>query len=146
MSRSPDDGLRAELHSHLRAGWHWQAVETGGTGLGIPDSNFCGPGGAEGWVECKATEAWSLSLRTEQVGWLCRRAHVGGRVWIATRRRHDGGVIRGAAVDELWLHWGGWARELEAGGLRAVEPAGVWSGGPSGWDWSGVAEVLVSRG
>ncbi len=140
----PDDGLRSIFHTQLRAGFHWQAIESGLTGGGIPDSNFCAEGGLEGWVEHKATKEWAVTLIPEQVGWLVTRARRGGRVFIAVRRRCTAGVRR-VAADELWLLRGSYAAEAKRGGLRGLPPAavlGVWSGGPSCWSWEEVAYHL----
>lgn len=142
---STDGGLRKEFRKHLPA-FHWQSVETGGTGQGVPDSNFCAPGGIEGWVEYKQTDGYAVTLLPEQVGWLSRRARMGGRVWIAVRRWHNGGPKRGPAVDELYLFPGGLAVAAKLGGLRAptvAQRASAWAGGPGGWDWLAVAARLT---
>lgn len=139
-----DGGLRPLFHDRLRAGFHWQAIETGGTGQGIPDSNFCCATG-EGWVEYKWTDGWDVRLKPEQVAWHVKRWLRGGRTWIAVRRQAAAGPRRGAAVDELWMFEGRWARELRAGGLRsnAAPLLGRWSGGPALWDWAAVRRLLA---
>lgn len=145
-----DGGLRQLFRNHLRRGFHWQSVETVLVSQGVPDSNYCcraddghGPG-REGWVEYKQTTGWAVTLRTEQIGWLTRRALTGGRVFIAVRRQNEGGPRRGASVDELWLLDGGRARELKAAGLRStVGVLGVWRYGPEGWDWEAVRALLL---
>lgn len=143
---SVDGGLRTLFREKLREGFHWQSIETGGTGRGIPDSNYCCDG-IEGWVEFKQTEGWAVTLRPEQIGWLVTRSMRGGRVFIAVRRQHDGGVRRGESVDELWLLRGAAARELRTQGLQGgVGVLGVWSGGPAGWDWQGVRARLLGAG
>lgn len=140
-----DGGLRDLFRTKLRQGFHWQAVETGGTGLGIPDSNFCCDF-TEGWIEYKQTEGWSVGLRPEQIGWIHRRWRAGGKVWVATRRWHDGGPRRGDPVDQLWITPGGVVRELGSGGLRAVEEdSTVLEGGPSRWDWERVRGLLLAE-
>lgn len=139
-----DGGLRQLFHARLREGIHWQAIETGGTGRGIPDSNYC-CGGVEGWVEYKQTSAWSVGMRPEQVGWHLTRAQRGGRTFVAVRRQHDGGVRRGAAVDELWLFQGTAVSSLARSGLLSDDGLlGRWSGGPSQWDWVQVRDLLIS--
>lgn len=139
-----DGGLRGLFRERLRRGVHWQSVETGGTGRGIPDSNFCILGGLEGWIEFKQTSGWAVTLSPEQAGWHLLRWRHGGTTLIGTRRRHDGGPRKGDPVDELWLHEGRWARELRRDGLRSSDAValGVWSGGPGRWDWEGVREAL----
>jgi hypothetical protein len=125
---------------------HWQAIETGGTGRGIPDSNFCHDG-IEGWIEFKAATAWAVDIRPEQIGWIHRRARAGGRVWIAVRRRHAGGPRLGLAVDELWLIHGKHIREIARTGLwmSADLVAGRWPGGPGRWPWADVWTTLAGR-
>lgn len=149
-----DDGMRPLFRKHIPH-FHWQSIETGGTGQGIPDSNFCAPPltplgpGFEGWIEYKATEHWSVDLLPEQIGWLMRRARTGGRVWIAVRRRHDGGPRLGPPVDELYVFPGALAKVAKAGGgLRAPDVQRAtrrWQGGPLRWDWRAVAALLRTR-
>lgn len=131
-----DGDLRAIFRRRLPQ-FDWQSIETGSTGRGIPDSNYCHEG-REGWVEFKAAKAWAVGLRPEQCGWILRRVRHGGRVWIAVRRKDD----------ELWLVFGEWATELKANGLRGLQGASeedVWSfnGGPSKWDWYQIASLLT---
>lgn len=142
-----DGGLRQLFRERL-LGFDWVSIESGTTGSGIPDSNYCRDG-AEGWVEYKQTSGWTVPLRPEQVGWLARRARAGGRVWVAVRQQAPAGPRR-AAMDALWLIPGRHARQARELGLRGQEPAhgglaaGVWYNGPSGWDWAAVARLLVA--
>lgn len=139
-----DGGLRPLFRERLVRGFQWTSVETGATVAGVPDAEFCAEGGVQGWVEFKATDAWSVWLRTKQISWHTERYLRGGWSVIATRRRHEGGPRRGPPVDELWLHAGRWAARLRAEGLRGDIPAlGVWEGGPSRWDWEGVRAALL---
>lgn len=110
---------------------HWVSIETGGTGRGIPDSNACYQG-TEWWVEFKLTSGWAVNLRPEQIGWLLQRTRVGGRTFVAVRRR----------VDELWLFLGSSARELKDGGLRSTPSLGHWPGGPGSWDWNRILQLF----
>lgn len=138
-----DGGLRGLFREKLRAGWHWQSIETGGTGRGVPDSNFC-VNGREGWIEFKRTEGWSVELRPEQISWLLERSARGGKCFVAVRRQNQGGPRRGAAADELWLWSGSLARVLRIDGLRVEEaPLYRGEGGPSSWDWTKIAEELT---
>lgn len=138
-----DGELRPIFRNRLRRGIHWQSVETGGTGLGIPDSNLCMTEGREGWMEFKQTEAWSVGLSTEQVGWHLRRCAMGGRTWIAVRRWHTGGPKKGPPVDELWLYRGDAASVLRSEGLKTDDGLlGRWHGGPARWDWDAVRGTL----
>lgn len=139
-----DDGLRALLHSHLPQ-VHWQAIEVGLVGRGVPDTNGCHQG-AEFWIECKSTDYWSINLEPEQVGWLLRRHRAGGRTFVAVRRRFAARP-RSPACDELWLCRGSAARELKDAGLDGAPPGAVlgrWHRGPKSWDWPSVLDLLVA--
>lgn len=142
---STDGDLRSILRQRLRE-FHWQSIEVGATGMGVPDANFCGCG-VEGWIELKQTPSRSVTLRPHQVAWLERRARAGGHVLIGVRRRHDGGPRRGGAVDELWILDGGDASRCLSGGLQdgADYVLGCWSGGPSKWNWDSVRRILLRQ-
>lgn len=147
---SVDDGLRKIFRDQLRAGVQWTSIETGGTGQGIPDSEFCAAGGAQGWVEFKWTDGWAVTLEAEQIAWHTVRALRGGRSFIAVRRHTTAGPRKGKAVDELWLLPGWAAKDVKVGGLKwALEHAdmglllGRWAGGPARWDWAAVRRLLV---
>lgn len=156
-----DGGLSDEFRKRL-PGFHLQRVETGGTGRGIPDTNYActvhetvnsvprGALGVEGWIEFKTTDGWVLGLRPEQVGWISRRAHMGCRVWVAVRRRAAAGKRRGAACDELWMVPGREVILVQERGLKGLDTKDgevfgirVWRGGPSRWDWNAVGLLLV---
>lgn len=77
------------------------AIESPGTGLGIPDVNFIG-----GWMECKWMRYWPKSADTrpvkfphplskEQQVWLWRREHYGGTALVV------------AQVSRSWFFWSG---------------------------------------
>ena len=145
-----DDGnLRPLFRQRLREGFHWVSVETGGTGRGIPDSEYCArrPDGTSvsGWIEYKQTTGWNVTLRPEQVAWHRVRWERGGRSLVAVRRWPEAGVRR-AAADELWIFEGRWAPDLREGGLRSGIPAlYIGEGGPSQWDWDLIRCVLLGR-
>jgi hypothetical protein len=145
-----DGGLRPLFRQYLTPmGFDWVSVESGTTGGGIPDSNYCArvaPGeGAEGWIEYKQTTGWAVTLRPEQIGWIARRVRHGGRVHVAVRQRAPAGPLR-TARDVLWLIPGRHAVRAREEGLRAAWRVGVdvhrWEGGPSAWDWRAIAATL----
>lgn len=143
--RAPDDGLRALFRAHLPA-VHWTTVESGALAPGTPDSEGC-HGGVSFWVEYKATDAWRVALRPEQVGWHLRRARAGGRSLIAVRRRHPGGPRLGAPADELWLLSGRAAallteHRLDSPALEGLRLS-VMDGGPARWSWARTLDVLT---
>jgi hypothetical protein len=126
-----DGGLRKLFRERLRD-FHWQSVETGGVGRGVPDANYCHDG-REGWVEFKTAQASAVRVRPEQVAWALRRVRAGGLVTFAVRRRDD----------ELWLVDGADAYLLRAAGLAAVKPLLRCGNGPKRWDWAAVRVVLL---
>ena len=132
-----DGGLRKMFHIKLKH-FHWQAIESGLMGSGIPDSNYCGDG-AHGWIEFKLTRGWTVGLRPEQIGWLLRRTRAGGITFIAIRQQ-----IR--TDDVLWLFPGRMARELKESGLKAFpDHPGRWHGGPGRWDWLKINYLLRQK-
>ena len=135
-----DGGLREIQRSHL-SDFHWQAVETGGTGLGIPDMNYC-VDGMEGWIENKGTSGWTVDLRPEQRGWINRRIRHGGRVYCMVRRRVDAGPRRGPAADEVYLLGG-----PRLGDVVSLRDCSEWllytgRGGPGKWGWYEIGDIL----
>jgi hypothetical protein len=131
-SRAPrDGGLPALVRKNIPSA-QWTFIESASTGSGIPDAEFCFENGIQGWLELKATGAWSVRFRPEQPGWLMRRSRLGGRAYILVRR----------AQVELWLVRGADAGVLQSQGLRAVEPAFRTVGGPGAWDWRGLEAAL----
>lgn len=137
------DGRLSELFRARMNLWHWQRVETAGTGLGIPDLNYC-YASHEGWLELKQCDGWQCGLRPEQAAWIGRRIRAGGNVHIAVRRKHDGGPRRGEGVDELYLFCGCKAQQLIVSKLMIVLPRGMWSGGPAKWNWGAVSKALMT--
>jgi hypothetical protein len=140
-----DGDLRPLFRKHLPY-FHWTSIESGGTVSGIPDSSYCSRG-VEGFIEFKVTDGYAVTLNPYQIGWICARVRHGGRVWIGVRRRSEAGPRKGAAVDELWFFPGALAKEARLVGLRglAKRPEVLrWSGGPSSWGWSVVADRLRS--
>lgn len=141
---SIDGGLRQLFRERVPSPADWQAVETGGTGRGVPDSNVCIEG-RERWLEYKVTAGWAVPLRPEQVGWLLRRERHGGVTFVCVRRVCEPGRRR-LAADELWMFRGNVADLLRAGGLGAAEPLACFPGGPSSWDWAAVRRIVVAGG
>ncbi len=125
-----DGGLRQIFSKHIPKAM-WVPVETGSTALGVPDSHYCFPGGASGWIENKlVSSGWRVGMRPMQVSWLERYSRYGGRCFIAVRKDGDFYLFRGSdarAVDELGLR---------AGFLVTC------TGGQSRWDWRDIAAWL----
>ena len=77
---------------------HFQRIETGLTGSGVPDVNGCAKG-KEFWIELKEIHRGkSLTLRPMQVAWMAKRSAVGGQVFVLARKQD---VIKLYHVDGL---------------------------------------------
>ncbi len=138
MSKA-DDGLRSLFHQHLRAGFHWVAVETGFTQKGVPDSNACGKG-KEFWVESKSVRSgWRPKIDGFQVSWHEHRLRMGGKTFVAIRRRVDR-----EGSDDLYLYHGSSIRRLFSEGMGEVLPLVHTTGSPGRWDWASVRSALLS--
>lgn len=139
--------LDGGLWKHVRrglSGWDLQRIESSLTGGGIPDANAC-CNGVDVWMELKWTSGWKPRIRPEQIGWSERRIRHGGRVFMLTWRRTDGGP-RSPAASELWVHRGTDMRHVADNGLRgAPSPVLLQRGGPESWDWLALKRVLLTE-
>jgi hypothetical protein len=109
-----DGGLRPLFKQN--APGFWQAIETGGTGKGIPDSHFIMEG-TSGWIEFKQTEGIKVGLRPEQVAWISKYHRNGGNVWVGVRHKHEGGPRKGPPVDNFLLYRGSVVLDLARVGI-----------------------------
>jgi len=137
-----DGGLRALFLSRLPNAF-WQSIETGGTGLGVPDAHYCFPKGCNGWIEYKQTDANAVVIRPEQVAWIERYHRNGGRVFVAVRQQWKLSS-RKFATDNLWLVDGSFVRTLLLHGLSGVAKSKRWSGGPANWRWDEIEKILTA--
>lgn len=86
---------------------HWQRIESGATGRGVPDINGCFQG-RDIWIELKTVKQGALVLTWTQVVWHERRVRAGGTTFIL------------AADDAQWWLWHGRdARIVHAAGICA---------------------------
>lgn len=125
--RSADDGLRALFSGNLKRA-QWTPIETGATAAGVPDSEFCFPGGIQGWIEHKSTGANAIKFRPMQPGWIDRRVRLGGRVFVAVKRRK-----------ELFMFHGRDVKKLATEGIKGANPLGYWV---MPWNWEEIEEIL----
>ena len=85
---SKEKNLWALLRDNIKE-VHWQRIETGMTGSGVPDVNGCVKG-KEFWIELKEIHSGnSLTLRPMQVAWLSKRAMNGGQVFVLARKNNQ---------------------------------------------------------
>lgn len=139
-----DGGLRKMFREKIPE-FMWTSIETGGTGRGVPDAEYCSPEGVSGWIEFKQTKGSAIKIAPEQIAWHARRARMGGRSYVIVRRWALQGPRR-ASRDELWLLPGRSASKMFAGlqPLLADPECLVWVGGPARWDWGNLKKVLTS--
>jgi hypothetical protein len=135
-----DGGLRAEFRSRFH-GYQWTSIETF-TLPGVPDSEYCSPQGAQGWVEFKRATAWKVTFEPFQPAWIDRRARYGGRIWVAVRRKPP--AKRWAGLDELWMIPGSEVLRLAHEGLRVFNNSYIMGSiGPASWNWELVEQALT---
>jgi len=127
---SDEKNLWALFKKHLPYEVHSQRIETGGTGLGIPDVNLCG-NGMETWVELKVVKGRRVMLSPEQVVWHFRRARAGGSSWILARDKADG--VRKGKYDRIYLWPGSAAKDVAEHGIK--HPAQVFE---APFDWPAI--------
>ena len=90
---------------------HWQRIETGMTGSGVPDVNGCAKG-KEFWIELKEVHSGnSLTLRPMQVAWLSKRAMNGGQVFVLARKNNQMKLYHIAGIER--------AQELVKNGYKS---------------------------
>jgi hypothetical protein len=124
------------LRGHLPKKSHVQRIETGSTGRGIPDVNFCWQG-VEVWIELKIVKGRRVELSPEQVAWMFRRARAGGLCWVMARDVADG--PRKGKYDRIYLWPGDCAAKVLEEGL-AAEGATVFE---RPYDWPSIMETLL---
>jgi len=141
-----DANLRKIFQKHLPEA-HWQAIESWSTGQGVPDSEYCFPKGASGWIENKKTSANKLAspLSPQQIAWIERRHRVGGRVFIAVRRQTTKAVsqMHNQCDDEIYLFSGANVRLLAAKGVLWTPFLACHARGPAKWNWDNIKAILV---
>lgn len=139
MTSRSDAGLRGILHRSMPEA-QWTAVETGMTAGGVPDSEYCFPGGIQGWVESKRIYGRRVIMRATQVGWLMRRRRLGGRCFIAAYKKSPQPAV-------LMLWDGADAAALVNRRVDEVPAMGCWEGrSPADWPWDEIRSILQGSG
>lgn len=133
-----DGDLRKLFKKHIPK-FHWQPIETGAMGSGIPDTNWCFEG-QEGWVEYKWSDRGLITLRPEQVGWIIERTRHGGNVKIAVRWTQYGeeyiGIFDGHMCEDF-------TRRSVIDNLEYMIYSSA--GKPNIWVWNKIQEALLDR-
>jgi hypothetical protein len=125
------------VKSHLPVGAHWQRIETGSTGTGIPDVNIC-LNGKEIWVELKLIKGKRVDLAPTQVAWHVKRSKAGGHTWILARHTYDG--TRVGKGDNIYLWSGLHAKAVKEDGTLFGEHK-VWK---APFDWKNIMEHIFN--
>ncbi len=113
---SPEATFTKLFHSHVPRGAHIVRIETGGTGLGIPDDIIC-LRGVSPWFEFKIVKGRQVLLSPEQVAWHYRWNRAGGKSWIVARDKFDG--PRKGKGDRIYIWPGSDAVQVREKGLDA---------------------------
>jgi len=134
----PESSFWGLVKSHLPPDIDYQRIETGGTGLGIPDVNIC-DAGRECWVETKIVDGNRVKLSPEQVAWHWRRTRVGGKTWILARKKQE--RANGTTIDDIYLWPGHRAPQVKEKGIHA-EGGIVWS---YPFQWNEIIRTILRR-
>lgn len=129
-----DGGLRKVFRKHLPH-IHWQAIETGMTGGGVPDDNGCYDR-HEFWIEYKQTKGYQVKIQPAQVAWHLRRQRAGGRTFLAVLRQGE----------QLWLFNGADIKHVKLTDINRERHRLLYLGnnGPAKWDWQRIETLLMS--
>ena len=76
------------VKDHMPKEIHSQRIETGGTGKGVPDVNYCHEG-KEVWIELKSIDGLKSELSPFQMAWLFNRSKVGGNCFVLIRKNNS---------------------------------------------------------
>lgn len=126
------------LKKHLPDKCDFQRIETGSTGLGIPDLNVCHEG-QDVWIELKIVKGRQVHLSPQQVAWHFRRWRAGGRTFILARDKADG--VRKGKYDRIFIWPGNLGHDVLEKGV-AAEGGWVFE---SPFDWAAVNGVIFAK-
>lgn len=118
MGRSGQSQLESKLWHLMRdgirpLGAHIQRIESGATGLGIPDVE-CAYQGAQFWCELKIVDGNKIHFQPGQPSWLRKRWDTGCLSWVLARKTLK-------TSDELFVWPGSLAIDVYQHGI-SVEP------------------------
>jgi hypothetical protein len=136
--RQPSDGGLRRIFSDCFKEAQWTSIESRLTAGGIPDVEYCFPGGKSGWIEFKKTESMKIHhLRPLQVAWIDRRSRLGGKVFLAVRY-----ISFKKQIDRLYLIPGISIKDVAREGLGGLYFFGLFEDGPGFWDWNAIRKML----
>ena len=140
--KGPDAGLRKLLRDHMKDyGQWWQAIETGATSAGLPDSHCLGPTGTF-WVESKRalSRTGRIKFEPHQVQWLTKHCEW-VRTFVAVRLLE--GSAEGGETDGIAIYDGRWIGSLLSGGTDSAPAILRYSGDVRRWPWEKIARVFA---
>ena len=90
---------------HIPKDAHVQRIETGLTGKGVPDLNYC-QNGKEIWIELKSIQGNKSQLSPFQIAWIHNRAKAGGNCYVLIRKNKEIRLFQPKTLEELQdLNW-----------------------------------------
>lgn len=138
---SIDGGLRNIFKKYLPQ-VHWQGIELGGFGDGVPDTNGCYKG-QDFWIEFKKEKSpGKIKWRPTQIGWIKDRVRHGGLVRIVIKYEHE-------SVPQLTMFDGSalfeWEGNYNDFGSNMGRCLGIWIGGERDWNWNDILLTTITR-
>tara|TARA_R110002020_G_scaffold94037_3_gene226674 strand:+ start:187 stop:576 length:390 start_codon:yes stop_codon:yes gene_type:complete len=95
----------ALLKPHIPKEAHVQRIETGGTGRGVPDVNYCQQG-IEIWIELKSIKGLKSELSPFQIAWIYNRIKAGGNCFVLIRKNKEIKLFQPSTLEEIQkLNW-----------------------------------------
>ena len=93
------------IKQHIPKDAHVQRIETGLTGKGVPDLNYC-QNGKEIWIELKSIQGNKSQLSPFQIAWIHNRAKAGGNCYVLIRKNKEIRLFQPKTLEELQeLNW-----------------------------------------
>jgi Holliday junction resolvase len=93
------------VKQHIPKDAHVQRIETGLTGKGVPDLNYC-QNGKEIWIELKSIRGNKSQLSPFQIAWIHNRAKAGGNCYVLIRKNKEIRLFQPKTLEELQeLNW-----------------------------------------
>lgn len=93
--------MRSNLVKKLKSR-HAVAIESPGTGIGIPDVNL-----VDGWIECKWMKSWPTRCEINPVRFLHPLSKE-QQIWLWKREKAGGMALVCAQVSREWFFWSGY--------------------------------------
>lgn len=93
------------VKQHIPKDVHVQRIETGLTGKGVPDVNYCQKG-KEIWIELKSIQGNKSQLSPFQIAWLHNRTKAGGNCYVLIKKKKEIRLFKPKTLKEYKeLNW-----------------------------------------